>query len=288
MTIGFVGLGVMGGPMAGHLAAKGMKTLVWNRTPEKGAWPVSQGAAQVDSLQELASQSDVVCICVSRSEDVADVVRQMEPHAKANTLFIDHSTIAPEAAIQIHNHLQTQGHRFLDAPITGGSMGAQKGTLTIFVGGDQSDFDQAKPILDCYARRAELVGEPGAGQKMKLANQIGVVGALLGLCESLTFAKKAGLDLAQTRDMLASGAAGSWAFENYGPKILNHDWTPGFSIINQAKDLVYALEAAQQMGAFAPTTELANKLLQQMIEEGHGEWTTAALYDKMLQLGFGA
>ncbi|MEQ1934661.1 MAG: NAD(P)-dependent oxidoreductase, partial [Fimbriimonadaceae bacterium] len=153
--------------------------------------------------------------------------------------------------------------------------------LTIFCGGDSDNIDAAKPFLSAYAKRAERVGSAGAGQMMKMANQIAVGGALLALCESLAFASRAGLDLRQTRELLSGGAAGSWAFENYGPKILDRDWSPGFSIDNQRKDFAYCEEAAAQMGLEIPGTALVDELLRQLQEEGRGQETTAALYDIM-------
>ncbi len=160
-------------------------------------------------------------------------------------------------------------------------MGAQNGTLTIFCGGSEEDFSFAAPILGAYGRRVERVGGPGAGQMMKMANQIAVGGALLALCESLAFAKRAGLDLKQAHALIGSGAAGSWAFENYGPKILNQDWAPGFSIKNQRKDFGYAFEAAEKIGALIPGTILTDELLELLQNEGRGEETTAALFDLM-------
>lgn len=275
----------MGEPMAGHLVDAGHQVTVWNRSPGKGESLVGRGATRAPSLGELAAGSDVIFLCVSRSEDVEECVASLAGHARKGTLFVDHSTIDPETAMSLHTDLSGRGLRFLDAPITGGSMGAQKGQLTIFIGGRKEDFDEALPVLRAYAKRAELVGGPGAGQMTKMANQIAVGGALLALCEALVFAKKAGLDLALTRELLASGAAASWAFDNYGPKILASDWSPGFSVKNQRKDFRYALQSGKAIGASLPGTELVDRLLATLEEEGHGDWTTAALYDVMLRLG---
>lgn len=158
-------------------------------------------------------------------------------------------------------------------------MGAQRGQLTIFCGGDEADVRRAIGITKPYSKRSERVGGPGAGQMMKMVNQIAVAGALLALCEGLAFAEKAGLDLAQTRELVGSGAAGSWAFENYGPKILNRDWTPGFTIENQLKDLQYCLSSAEDIGAAIPGAELVNRLLDEMRSRGEGGKTTAALFE---------
>jgi 3-hydroxyisobutyrate dehydrogenase-like beta-hydroxyacid dehydrogenase len=176
--------------------------------------------------------------------------------------------------------------RFIDAPVTGGSVGAQNGTLTIFCGGDETDIEEAKPVLAAYGKTVERVGGPGAGQLTKMANQIAVGGALLALCESLSFAEKAGLDIAQTRDLISRGAAGSWAMDNYGPKILAHDWSPGFSVKNQRKDFGYCIEAARAAGAAIPGTVLVDRLLEVLQDEGKGELATTALYEAMLAMDF--
>lgn len=265
--------------MAGHLVTHGFDVVVWNRTPEKTAPLREAGAHVAADLAEVGRECEVIMLCVNRTEDVADCIAAMTPHARPGTLFVDHSTISPAGARQIHTDLLSQGFGFLDAPITGGSMGAQKGTLTIFCGGRHSDFETALPYLQAYAKRPEYVGEAGAGQMMKMANQIAVGGALMALCEALAFADKAGLDLAQTRELLAGGAAGSWAFDNYGPKILARDWSPGFSVKNQRKDFGYCFEAAETVGAVLPGIEVVDQLLAELDAEGHGEWTTAALFE---------
>lgn len=282
--IGFVGLGVMGKPMAMHLRNAGWPLMVWNRTPGKTDALLQCGARVARSLEDLGRDCEVVITCVGGTDDVRSCLAKLTEQAKPGTLFIDHSTIAPEGAKQIHKELKAKGFRFIDAPITGGSMGAQKGQLTIFCGGAPEDIDEALSILKAYAKRAERVGGPGDGQMMKVVNQIAVGGALIGLCESLAFAKKAGLDVAQAKDIVGSGAAGSWAFDNYGPKILAEDWSPGFSIKNQLKDFRYCLETASQIGAAVPGTAVVMKYLQMLEDEGHGEWTTAALYAKLLEL----
>jgi 3-hydroxyisobutyrate dehydrogenase-like beta-hydroxyacid dehydrogenase len=163
-------------------------------------------------------------------------------------------------------------------------MGAKNGTLTIFLGGETSDCERVSVPLSAYAKKAQRVGGVGSGQWAKLANQIAVAGSLLGLCESLSFAKKAGLDVRQIHELLSGGAAGSWAFDNYGPKLLNEDWSPGFSIDNQQKDLIYTMEAAGEVDAAVPMTALASQLLELLQQEGDGGKTTAALYAKMLDL----
>ena len=281
--VGFVGLGVMGGPMAMHLANSRAPVTVYNRTASKTEPFRELGVPVAESLEELSSLCDVIFLCVGKSEDVVECLHAMLPTALPGTLFVDHSTISPAVARGLHAELREAGHDFVDAPVTGGSMGAQKGQLTVFCGGDEAPVVKAINAMQPYTKRAERVGESGAGQMMKLANQIAVGGALAALCESLAFAKRAGLDLAQARDMIGSGAGGSWTFENYGPKVLNEDWTPGSSIKNQRKDFRYCQEAAAELGATIPATDLVDRLLAVLEGEGRGEDTTAALYEVLMR-----
>jgi 3-hydroxyisobutyrate dehydrogenase-like beta-hydroxyacid dehydrogenase len=271
--------------MAGHLVGAGHDVVVWNRTEAKSKLLGEKGAEVAADLSFVGEQCDIIFICVNRSEDVRECVAELVKMAEPGTLFVDHSTIAPEASIAVGTDLQNQGLRFIDAPITGGSMGAQKGQLTIFCGGEEKDVADAMPYLQTYAKRAERVGGLGSGQMMKMVNQIAVGGALLALCESLAFAKKAGLDLAQTRDLVGGGAAGSWAFENYGLKILSADWTPGFSVKNQLKDFGYCADAAKSIDAAIPGTMLVDHLLKHAEADGKSEFTTAVLYETILAMG---
>lgn len=272
--------------MAGHLVDKGFETVVWNRTASKADALVAKGATRAASLQELGESCEIVCLCVGTTEDVQECLRALTTRAKKGTLFVDHSTISPVGARSIHEELAEQGMRFVDAPVTGGSMGAINGTLTAFCGGAEADVEEARQALGAYAKTVAHVGGPGAGQLTKVANQIAVGGSLLALCESLSFAKKAGLDVSATRDLIGKGAAGSWAMENYGPKIVAGDWSPGFSVKNQRKDFRYCREAAEASDAAIPTTLLADRLLSLLEDEGHGEWATAALYEAMLDMDF--
>ena len=284
--IGFVGLGTMGAPMAGHLMTAGNPVVVWNRTKSKSQALHDKGARVAESIAELATLCPVVCICVNRAEDVDWVVSNMCQSAAKGSLFIDHSTISPHAAALIAEELHVFGQRFMDAPVTGGSVGAQNGTLTIFCGGDKADFVEAEPILKAYGKTVAHIGGHGAGQKTKMANQIAVGGSLLALCESLSFAQKAGLDVAQTLELISKGAAGSWAMDNYGPKIVKKDWSPGFSIKNQRKDFEYCMDAAESCDAAVPGTHLVDSLLERLEKSGRSEEATAALYEAMLEMGY--
>jgi len=278
--IGFVGLGTMGAPMAGHLLREHGPLTVWNRTRGRalGPWGL-ENAIVAPEIATLGAECEIVFLCVNRTEDVRECLDGLTSGARPGTLFVDHSTIAPSAAEAMHAELAAKGFRFVDAPVTGGSMGAQKGQLTIFCGGSPSDVSEAIETMQPYTKRAERVGGPGAGQRMKMANQIAVAGSVLALCECLAFASHAGLDLVQAREMIGGGAGGSWSFENYGPKILARDWTPGFSVKNQRKDLAYCLADAATLGAAVPGVELVDSLLARLEEAGRGEETTVALFE---------
>jgi 3-hydroxyisobutyrate dehydrogenase-like beta-hydroxyacid dehydrogenase len=272
----------MGLPMAGHLLEKGHDLTVWNRTIEKARGIGRKGARIADNPAQLAALCDEVFLCVTGDDEVRWCVGAMLGNLKPDALVVDHSTTSPECARELGRTLAGTGHRFVDAPVTGGSMGAQAGTLTAFCGGSPEDIEQAAPAMGAYCSRVERVGGPGAGQLLKIANQIAVGGALLGLCESLAFCKSAGLDLDQAHRLIGSGAAASWAFQNYGPKILQHDWSPGFSVRNQRKDFGYALAEAGRLGAEVPGTALVDSLLSQLETEGRGAEATAALYDVLV------
>lgn len=281
--LGFVGLGVMGAAMASHLADKGHRLIVWNRTSSK-AEPFRGRAEIAPSLEDVGRVASIVFICVSRTEDVQDVLDRMMPVAQKGTLFVDHSTIEPSATRDLAARLESLGLHLLDAPVTGGSIGAQSGTLTAFCGGRKEDFDRALPYLQAYTKTARLVGGSGFGQRMKMANQIAVCLTLLSMAECLSFAEKAGLDLKVCIELIGSGAGGSWSLENYGPKAVAGDHTPGFSITNQQKDLAYALQTAREIQASLPGTALVHQLLAGLENAGEGERATTALFELLRTL----
>jgi len=272
--VGFIGLGVMGSRMAGHLAKNG-EVLAWNRTPAR-----SEGFDRVAaSLAELAAECDHVFLCVSRTEDVQEVLDAMAPSLRQGMTIVDHSTIEPSAAREMADSLAARGVGFVDAPVTGGEKGAIDGTLTIFCGGDEADFQKALPFMQAYGRKIRLVGPSGSGQMMKMANQVSVVGCVLAMAECLAFADRAGLDMAEAIELIGSGAGGSWSLTNYGPKVLARDWSPGFSIDLQQKDLHYALDAAKDMGLSLPGATLIEGLFASLQAQGRGGEATPALFE---------
>lgn len=249
--IGFIGLGIMGGGMARNLLKAGFELTVWNRSPERIAPLVVAGAHPADSPAGVAAQSDIIVICVSDTPDVEAVTlgeNGIIHGAEAGALVIDCSTISPTTTRHIAAQLRENGIAMLDAPISGGSEGAAQGTLSIMVGGDAADFTRAEAVFAAMGQTVTHVGEQGAGQTVKLVNQILVVGTMLAVSEGLAFARAGGLDLERTLAAVSGGAAGSWMLSNRAPQCIRDDWAPGFTIDLQQKDLRLVLEAADEMG----------------------------------------
>lgn len=277
-NLGFVGLGVMGAPMCAHLLSAGHNVTVWSRNPAKSEPLQAKGAKPVENLERLADECSVVFLCVSRTEDVEEVVAGLD-RLPAGALIVDHSTIDPAGCRRIAEGLSQREVKFLDAPVTGGEKGAVAGTLTVFCGGHAADYERALPYLNAYAKTAKLVGPQGTGQAMKMANQIAVALAVLAMCECLVFADKAGLSLEGAIELIGSGAGGSWSMSNYGPKVLARDWSPGFSVALQQKDLVYALSTARELGVSLPGTALVHQLFAALENAGRSDEATPALFD---------
>ncbi len=271
--VGFIGLGIMGRGMAHNLLRAGFDLTVWNRTPQKMEPLVTAGAQAAASPADLATACDVILICVSDTPDVEQVVLGpggvIEGIAPGK-LVIDHSTISPQASRDIAARLAERGAALLDAPVSGGSEGAARGTLSIMVGGDAATFERAQPIMAAYGKAITHVGPQGAGQMAKLVNQILVVVNELAVCEALLFAQAGGLDLSRTLEAVKDGAAGSWMLVNRGPQMIARDWRPGFTIDLQQKDLRLVLEAADQMGIPLLATALVFNLYRTLQAQGHG------------------
>ncbi|MXZ42112.1 MAG: NAD(P)-dependent oxidoreductase [Caldilineaceae bacterium SB0666_bin_21] len=255
--IGFIGLGIMGRGMAANLLAKGFDVAVWNRTARRADGLVEAGAARAESPAAVAQGCPIVITCVSDTPDVEAVVLGpggVIEGVSSDSLVIDCSTISPQATLEIAKALEAKGASMLDAPISGGSEGAEKGTLSIMVGGRAEDFERARPCLEAMGTTITHVGTQGAGQTVKLVNQILVVGNCMAMCEALLFAQAGGVDLQKTFDAISQGAAGSWMFTNRAPQIIQRDWSPGFMVSLQQKDLRLVLAAADEMGVPIPVT----------------------------------
>lgn len=279
--IAFIGTGVMGAPMAGHLLAAGHTLTVHNRTPEKAYGLVSRGAKLSSSPAEAARDADVVFINVRDTPDVLEVC--LGEHGvlrtvRRGTVVVDHSTISPAAAREVAERLAGAGADFLDAPVTGGDVGARAGTLSIMVGGKESAFERVLPLLRLMGRTITHTGPVGTGQLTKLVNQILVSVTNLATCEALAFAAKNGLNLEKTLEAVSGGAGGSWQLSNLGPKMLAGDFRPGFTIDLQQKDLRLVLEAAERAQVSLLATSLVHQLFSAAQAAGFGHEGTQALF----------
>ncbi|MXW14189.1 MAG: NAD(P)-dependent oxidoreductase [Rhodothermaceae bacterium] len=272
-TIGFIGLGIMGGGMVRNLLKAGFEVHVWNRTSSRMVPIEAAGANGAPDAATVAARSDIIILCVSETRDVEEVLfgENGAVHgANAGSLIIDTSTISPQATVSMEARLHTAGLRMLDAPISGGSEGAANGTLSIMVGGNESDVKRAMGALEAIANRITHVGGTGAGQMVKLVNQILVVGTMMAISEALLFAQKGGLDLAKTLEAVEHGAAGSWMLSNRGTQAIVRDFEPGFTIDLQQKDLRLVLETADILGIPLPMTGQIFQLYRSLQERGLG------------------
>lgn len=271
--IGFIGLGIMGGGMARNLLKAGFDLTVWNRTTSKMDGLTREGAKPAGSPADLAAQCDVVILCVSDTPDVEAVLfgdNGVIHGVKEGTLVVDCSTISPIKTQEFAKILAGKDVHMLDAPISGGSEGATQGTLSIMVGGDADQVERALPFLKAMGKTITHVGGNGAGQMVKLVNQILVVGGMLSLGEAFLFAQAGGLDLEKTLQAVEGGAAGSWALSNRGPQIIERDWRPGFMIDLQQKDLRLILEAADELGVPVMACSMVFHLYRTLQKRGCG------------------
>lgn len=279
--VAFIGTGVMGAPMAGHLLAAGHVLTVHNRTAEKAYPLVSRGARLSSSPAEAARDADFVFINVRDTPDVLEVC--LGEHGvirtvRRGTVVVDHSTISPAAAREVAGRLANVGAEFLDAPVTGGDVGARQATLSIMVGGSRTALERALPLLKLMGRSITHMGPVGAGQLTKLVNQILVAVTNLATCEALAFATRNGLHLERTIEALSGGAGGSWQLSNLGPRMAAGDFRPGFTIDLQQKDLRLVLEAAEQRHVSLLATALVHQLFSAAQAAGYGNEGTQALF----------
>lgn len=285
--IGFIGLGIMGSGMVRNLLKAGFEVYVWNRTRQKMDPLLAAGAHAAASPADVAAHANIVITCVSDTADVEAVVLHENGAIYGldeGDLLIDHSTISPERTRYIAGCLRQKGVHMLDAPISGGSEGAANGTLSIMVGGDAGQFARALPVFEAMGKTITHVGPNGAGQTVKLVNQILVVVTMLGVGEALLFAQAGGLDLEKTLQAVSGGAAGSWMLSNRGPQVIERDWRPGFTIDLQQKDLRLVMETADQMGIPALGTSLVFNLYRTLQARGLGAEGNHALVKALERL----
>lgn len=278
--IGWVGVGIMGEPMARNLMRAGFEVSVYSRTKQRADALVSEGARWINSPSELAGTCDVVVSCVPDSPDVEQVYlgsRGVREGIRPGMLCIDMSTVSPETARRVAESLRSRGAAFLDAPVSGGKTGAHAGTLSIMVGGDAADVQRAEPIFSAMGKTTVHCGPVGTGQLTKLCNQILCGANLLGVCEAIVFARKVGLQPEKMLQAVSAGAAGSWALSNLGPRMLSRDFAPMFMVDLQQKDLRIALATAGSESLPLPGTALVSQLLAANQAQGEGREGTQAM-----------
>jgi 3-hydroxyisobutyrate dehydrogenase len=278
--VAFLGLGTMGAAMAANLARAGFHVTAWNRTPGRAPELADLGVATAPNPAAAAANVDVVVICVSDTPDVEAVLfgpDGVAGGARAGTLIVDCSTIAPSGSWDFAARLKEHGLSMVDAPVSGGSEGARNATLTIFVGGDEADFERARPVLTALGRTITHVGPIGAGQAVKAVNQVILAGAYLGVAEGIVLAIKAGLDVEQVVGALGGGAAQSWVLANRSGRMIDNEYPLGFKVALHRKDLGIALELANQLGAALPVSALAAQLESGLIAAGHGDEDISAI-----------
>lgn len=279
-TVGFIGLGVMGQGMVRNLRKAGFAVKGYNRTKEKGLVLEADGVEIVNTIQEVVTDVDVVISIVGYPQDVEQIYLEngILDHAAPGTIVIDMTTSSPALAERIAKEATTRGLQALDAPVTGGDLGAKNGTLAILVGGEDDAFTKAKPLFEAMGKSISLFGGPGKGQSAKLANQIAIAGSMIGTAEMLLFVTRSGIDPTQFIETIKSGSAGSWSLENLIPRVIAENYSPGFFVKHFIKDMRLALERGAEMGIATPGLALVKELYEELAEMGHADSGTQALY----------
>lgn len=279
-TIGFIGTGVMGASVVKHLLQAGYEVNVYNRTKAKTDELIDLGAIWQDNPQKITDASELIFTMVGYPSDVEETYYGsvgIFSTEVSNKILVDMTTSTPSLALKIAETAKEKGSASLDAPVSGGDLGAKNGTLTTMVGGDQSVYEQIMPVFDVFSAKVNLQGGPGAGQHTKMANQIMIAGTMTGMTELLVYAEKAGLDLVKVLDTVGGGSAANWSLTNYAPRILNEDFTPGFFAKHFLKDLKIALDESAKLGIELPATERAKELYEKLTEQGFENDGTQAL-----------
>jgi len=279
--VAFIGLGVMGYPMAGHLASKGYNVTVYNRTTARMLeWLTQHPGRSASTPREAAEGAQVVCACVGNDDDLREITMGEEGAflgLAPGAIFIDHTTASAHVARQLSDMCAPMGASFLDAPVSGGQAGAENGILTVMVGGEEQIFKQASPIISSYARKSEWMGQVGNGQLTKMVNQICIAGLLQGLSEGINFARNSGLDVQTVLEVISKGAAQSWQMENRGVTMYQDKFEFGFAVDWMRKDLRICLEEAQRNGSLLPVSALVDQFYGKIQALGGGRWDTSSL-----------
>ena len=280
-NVTFIGLGVMGYNMAGHLKKNNFNTTVYNRTSSVSEkWVNEFGGESKTTPGEASSNANIVCICVGRDEDLVSVMEGNDgviKNIKDNTIIIDHTTASADIARKYYQLGKESNFSFLDAPVSGGQAGAENGILSVMVGGDQDQFDNAKPVMSAYGKTIELIGNAGSGQLAKMINQICIAGLVQGLSEAMAFGKKANLDMEKVLQVISKGAAQSWQMENRYKTMLKGEYEFGFAVDWMRKDLSICFNEAEKNGASLPVTKIVDKYYEEVQNNGGSRYDTSSL-----------
>ena len=285
MKVSFLGLGVMGYPMAGHLAKAGHDVTVYNRTAAKAEkWVTEFGGKAAATPKEATVGQEIVFACVGNDDDLRSITLNEDgafAGMSEGALFVDHTTASAEVARELSGAAKALNLGFMDAPVSGGQQGAENGTLTVMIGGSQTDFDRAAPVIDVFARACTLMGDVGAGQLTKMVNQICIAGLVQALSEGLSFARAAGLDAHKVVEVISKGAAQSWQMENRYKTMLADEFEHGFAVDWMRKDLSICLTEARKNGSALPITAAVDQLYSEVQSMGGGRWDTSSLFSRL-------
>jgi len=283
--VAFLGLGVMGYPMAGHLSNKGFDVTVYNRTAAQALrWVTEFGGQIAATPAQAASDADIVFACVGRDDDVREITTGHQgafESLRQGAVFVDHTTTSAALARELAEECHDQGFSFIDAPVSGGQQGAEKGCLTVMCGGDEQVFTKVTPVIESYAQTVKLLGPAGSGQLCKMVNQICIAGLVQGLAEGLHFAQASGLDAEQVIEVISKGAAQSWQMENRHKTMLNNEFEHGFAVDWMRKDLDIVLQEALRNGSQLPVTALVDEYYAEIQAAGGGRWDTSSLLTRL-------
>jgi 3-hydroxyisobutyrate dehydrogenase len=286
--LAFLGLGVMGGPMAAHLATAGHEVTVYNRTAAKAeAWVAANGGAMAATPREAAAGCDFVMACVGNDDDLRSIVTGADgalAGMREGAVFVDHTTVSATVTRDLAAQAAMQGVGWVDAPVSGGQAGAENGQLAIMCGGDTADFEAARPVIAAYSKATVHFGEVGAGQLTKMVNQVCIVGAIQSISEGLYFAMKAGLDPKKVADLVSQGAGGSWQLANRAGTMVDNQFNHGFAVDWMRKDLDIALSQADEMGLSLPVTALVDQFYAEVQQMGGGRWDTSSLIQRFRRM----
>jgi 3-hydroxyisobutyrate dehydrogenase len=288
-SVAFLGLGVMGAPMAAHLLRAGHRVTVYNRTTSKAqAWVATHGGRLASSPRDAALGATLVLACVGNDDDLRAVTLGADgafAGMSEGAMFVDHTTASADVARELHRAARTLGLQFVDAPVSGGQAGAENGVLTVMCGGDAAPFAAMRPVALAYARAVTRVGGPGAGQLAKMVNQISIAGLVQGLAEAIAFGQQAGLDMHQVLDVISQGAAQSWQMVNRGHTMVDDQFNFGFAVDWMRKDLGLVLDEARRNGAKLPVTALVDQFYADVQTQGGGRWDTSSLIRRLNRQG---